>query len=113
MRHSYWCALASSTAGVTAGGVSFVTNAYEHDNRYVGKQPAFNSAMDLNNNTVGVNTIHQVNGLPDKLAIQAALTQKYSAGEMFVWEIPQGKTDVGEAQSEGILVKSDRRRVYP
>ncbi len=112
MRHSYWCALSVSTGGVTASDVYFVTTAHEYENRYVGKQPAFNSTMDLKNNEVGMFTNHQVNGLPDEAAIQADLTQKYAAGEMYIWERPPGR-DVGQEQSEGIIVKSNLTRVHP
>jgi hypothetical protein len=111
MRHSYWCALSVSTAGVTAGDVDIVTTAHEYDNRHDGKQPAFNSTMDLKNNEVGMSTHHQVNGLPDAAAIQAELTQKYAAGEMYIWERPAGR-DVGQEQSEGIIVKSNLTKVY-
>jgi hypothetical protein len=112
MRHSYWCSLAVSTFGVTAGDVVSVSTAHEFDNRDNGQQ-AFNSTMDLKNNDVGMSVNHQVNGLPDKPAIQNELRQKYAAGEMFVWEIPKGKVDAGQEQSEGIIIKSNRTRVFP
>jgi hypothetical protein len=112
MRHSYWCALSVSTAGVTAGDVDIVTTAHEYDNRYDGKQPAFNSTMDLQNNEVGMATNHQVDGLPDRTAIKADLTKKYASGEMYIWERPAGR-DVGQEQSEGIIVKSNLTKVYP
>ena len=69
--------------------------------------------MDVKNNDVGMSVNRQVNGLPDKPAIQDELRQKYAAGEMFVWEIPKGKVDAGQEQSEGIIIKSNRTRVFP
>lgn len=111
MRHSYWCALAVSTLGVSAGDVYFVATAHEYDNRFDGKQPAFCSTMDLKNNDIGMATNHQVNGLPDKDAIKQDLTQKYVNGEMYIWEIP-GSSDVGQEQSEGILIKSNSTRIH-
>ena len=72
----------------------------------------FNSTMDLRNNDVGMATNHQVSGVPDYVAIKADLTQKYATGEMYIWERPAGR-DVGQVQSEGIIVKSNLSRVYP
>ena len=74
----------------------------------------FASTMDLHNNNVGINTIHTLaSGLPDRNAIKEDLTKKYTTGEMYIWEIPKGFTDVKEDQSEGIIIKSNLTRVFP
>ncbi len=113
MRHSYWCSLSVSTAGVTAGDMDLVGTGHEYGNKWTDKQQAFNSTMDLHNNRVGEATNHQVNGLPDKAAIQQDLKQKYANGEMYIWEIPPGAPTQAEGDSEGILVKSNGQRIYP
>jgi hypothetical protein len=111
MRHAYWCALAVSTGGVNATDAFLVSTAHEFDNQ-VNKQAAFNSTMDMRNNEVGFSTNYQVNGLPDKAKIQADLMKKFASGEMYIWERPAGM-DVGEEQSEGIIVKSNQAKIYP
>jgi hypothetical protein len=92
--------------------VILISQAHEYRNRHNDKQQAFNSTMDINNNRVGAAVNHQVDGNPDRAPIKAALTLKYAAGEMFIWEIPRGKGPLQE-NSEGILIKSDGTRIFP
>jgi hypothetical protein len=112
MRHAYWCSLSVSTFPVTAGDVPFISTGHEYDNRYSDKQQAFNSTMDLKNNAVGISVNRQVDGLPDKAAIKQVLEQLYTAGEMYIWEIPPGAASASQGDSEGILIKSDGTRVH-
>lgn len=111
IRHSLWCSLSVSTFPVTAGDVTLISTAHEHDNRS-GKQQAFNGTMDLKNNAVGTSVNRQVNGFPDEKSIIMALEQLYSAGEMYVWEVPLGASTQSAGDSEGILIKSNGDRIH-
>lgn len=111
IRHSLWCSLSVSTFPVTAGDVTLISTAHEHDNRS-GKQQAFNGTMDLKNNAVGTSVNRQVNGLPDELSIIMAIEQLYSAGEMYVLEVPPGASSQSAGDSEGILIKSNGDRIH-
>jgi hypothetical protein len=115
MRHAYWCALATSTLGVSAGDVETITTAHEHDNRYYSnpRQQAFNSTMDMQNNKVGRSVNINSGGFPNTTAIQADLLAKYAQGEMYIWEIPPGAASPTEGNSEGILIKSDGTLINP
>ena len=113
MRHGYWCALAVSTTGVTAGDVELVYYGHEHRNRYDDHQQAFNSTMDIKNNAVGTTVNHTVAGHPDRPPIQQDLNTHYTGGDMYIWQIPPGAASHREGDSEGILLKSDRTRIYP
>jgi len=112
IRHGYWCSLSVSTFPVTAGDVDIISTAHEYRNRYSDNQQAFNSTMDLQNNAVGMTVNHQVNGLPDRTAIKSELEQRYSSGEMYIWEVPQGAASQSQRDSEGILIKSNKTRIY-
>jgi len=109
-RHAYWNSLSVSHVIVTEQQSLLVTTGHEHDNRDddVPRQQAFNSTMDLHNNLVGANISHTtLLGTPDKTAIQTDINQQYANGALWIW-------DGGGAQenSEGILVKSDRAKIY-
>lgn len=112
MRHAYWCSVSVSTFPVTAGDVDILSLAHEYRNRHSDKQQAFNSTMDIKNNGIGAMVNHQNNGLPDRAAIRTDLEQRYAAGEMFIWEIPRGKGPL-QGDSEGILINSNRTRIFP
>ena len=112
IRHGYWCSLSVSTFPVTAGDVDIISTAHEYRNRYSDNQQAFNSTMDLQNNAVGMTVNHQVNGLPDRTAIKSELEQRYSSGEMYIWEVPRGAASQSQRDSEGILIKSNKTRIY-
>ena len=112
MRHAYWCSVSVSTFPVTAGDVELIATGHEYSNRYDDKQQAFHSTMDLKNNAVGMGVNHQVNGLPDRAAIQIELEQRYIAGEMYIWEVPRGAASRLERDSEGILIKSNGSRIH-
>ena len=112
MRHAYWCSVSVSTFPVTAGDVELISTGHEYSNRYDDKQQAFNSTMDLKNNAVGMAVNHQANGLPDRAAIRTDLEQRYNAGEMYIWEIPNGAASRLQQDSEGIIIKSNGTRVY-
>ncbi len=112
IRHAYWCSLSVSTFPVTAGDVPLISTGHERDNRYNDKQQAFNSTMDLKNNAVGISVNRQVNGLPDKTAIKQALEQLYTAGEMYIWEVPPGAASASQGDSEGIVRKSDGTKIH-
>jgi hypothetical protein len=112
IRHGYWCSLSVSTFPVTAGDVDIISTAHEYRNRYSDNQQAFNSTMDLQNNAVGATVNHQVNGLPDRTAIKSELEQRYSSGEMYIWEVPRGAASQSQRDSEGILIKSNKTRIY-
>ncbi len=111
IRHSYWCSLSVSTFSVTATDVSVISTAHEYDNRSGGQQ-AYNGTMDLYNNSVGITINRQVNGLPDNGAIKQNLEQLYTAGEMYVWEVPLKADSESAEDSEGILIKSNGNRIY-
>ena len=113
MRHSYWCSLAVSTTGVFAGDVDLVSTGHEHTNCYDDHQQAFNSTMDIKNNAIGRGVNHTSGGHPDRTPIKTDLTAKYAAGEMYIWEIPPGAASRRESDSDGILIKSNRTRIYP
>ncbi len=68
--------------------------------------------MDLKNNAVGKSVNRQVNGLPDELSIIMTLEQLYTAGEMYVWEVPPGASSQSAGDSEGILIKSNGDRIH-
>ena len=68
--------------------------------------------MDLQNNAVGMTVNHQVNGLPDRTAIKSELEQRYSSGEMYIWEVPRGAASQSQRDSEGILIRSNKTRIY-
>ena len=108
MRHSYWNAQCVSDALVSNQATIFVTTAHEYGNKWSTHDQAFNTTMDLHNNAVGRATVHSHLGFPDQQAILADLTQKYAAGVLWIWdgERPQG-------DSEGILSKSDRTKIFP
>ena len=112
IRHGYWCSLSVSTFPVTAGDVEIISTAHEYRNRYSDHQQAFNSTMDLQNNAVGMTVNHQLNGLPDRTAIKSELEQRYSSGEMYIWEVPRRGASQSQGDSEGILIKSNKTRIY-
>ncbi len=111
MRHALWCSLSVSTFSVNAGDVWLISTAHEHDN-YSQGQPAFDSSMDLHNNTVGMSVVHRDGLVPDVDAIITDLEQKYDSGVMFIWETSGSSPETPEDFVEGILTNSDRSRIY-
>jgi hypothetical protein len=113
MRHAYWCSLSASTGFVTPNDVSMISQGHEYTNRYEGRQQAFNSTIDLKNNAVGCEVIYQSNGQPNRRAIRAELERRYDAGEMYIWEVPDGAASPLQQASEGIVIKSNNQRIHP
>jgi hypothetical protein len=117
IRHSFWTGLCASDIFVDSQAVSFVTTAHEHNNKWgIGTfgtasapQHAFNSTMDLRNNLIGLGTSHMTaDGAPDRLQILIDLNRQYQQGLMWIYD---GTTS--EAASEGILSKSNRKKIFP
>jgi len=108
IRHSMWNAFCASGWSVTVAEIDTVSTGHEHDNRDDDNQQAFNSAMDLNNNSVGQTVIHSTAlGNPDSPAIITDLTSKYLSGGLWIWA---GGGD--QRSSEGILEKSDNSKIF-
>jgi hypothetical protein len=107
-RHAYWSSLSVSHILVTEQHVLLVTTGHEHDNRDNDHQQAFNSSMDLHNNSIGVTINHTtILGTPDRTPIKNDINQQYTNGGLWIWA-------GGGAQenSEGILVKSNGSKIY-
>jgi len=107
-RHAYWNALCVSHIGVFGWQSILVSTGHEHDNRDEDDQQAFNSTMDLHNNSVGVTINHTtILGTPDRTPIQNDVNQQYADGGLWIWA-------GGGAQEncEGILVKSNGAKIY-
>lgn len=65
--------------------------------------------MDLRNNLIGSTTAHTTwSGVPDRPAILNDLRGQYSRGLMWIYD-----GNGSEAQSEGIITKSDRKKIFP
>ena len=110
-RHAYWNALAVSHWGVTAFMVDLVTTGHEFDNRASGQQ-AFNSSMDLYNNRVGQTIeIMRLDGAPAKRRIRERIIELYASGDFWIWRRGQNFVN-SEQNSEGILIKSNRSKIY-
>ncbi|MDD2598156.1 MAG: hypothetical protein PHO37_02865 [Kiritimatiellae bacterium] len=107
-RHAYWNSLSASHILVTKQQALLVTTGHEHDNRDDDHQQAFNSTMDLHNNSVGIAINHTTFlGTPDEAVIQNDISLQYSNGGLWIW-------DGGGSQenSEGILVQSNGLKIY-
>ena len=57
--------------------------------------------------------IYQSNGQPNRRAIRAELERRYDAGEMYIWEVPDGAASPLQQASEGIVIKSNNQRIHP
>jgi hypothetical protein len=113
IRHSYWCALSASDGYVTQDQILYFATAHEFDDKWndTPREQAFNSTMDLWNNFVGstVNISHPtLPPTPNITQILQTLEQKYSAGELRIYD---GSTSEGE--SEGIILKSNGTKIHP
>jgi hypothetical protein len=111
IRHSYWCALSVSDGYVTQDQVLYFTTAHEHDDKWTDKEQSFNTTMDLWNNFTGSTVDISVPTLPptpNTNLILHALEQKYSAGELWIFD---GNSSQGA--SEGIILKSDGLKIHP
>ena len=113
IRHSYWNALCVSDGYVTQTQTLYFTTSHEYDNKNIDtpRQPAFDSTMDLWNNFTG-STV-QISYLtipptPNQTAILQALEQKYSAGQLRIWD-GGGSEDI----SEGIILNSNGTKILP
>jgi hypothetical protein len=112
IRHAMWNALSVSSWLVSAAEIDAVTTGHEYDNCYSDHEQAFNSTMDLKHNDVGQTADHSTSlGNPDRPAILTDLGGKYSSGVMWIWAAGASPTN-SEANSEGILIKSDRTKIH-
>ena len=114
IRHAYWNALGASSPWVGAWAVGLVSTGHERNNKFdldsdgsviFGGEygQAFNSTMDLHNNSVGRGIIHTtVLGTPDRVSIQSDLNTLYGNGDLWVWD----------SAGEGILQKSNGAKIY-
>ena len=110
IRHSYWCALSVSDGYVTQDQVLYFTTTHEHDDKWTDNEQSFNTTMDLWNNFTGSTVDIAVPSLPptpNTSLILQALEQKYSAGELWIFD---GNTSQGA--SEGIILKSDGSKIH-
>jgi hypothetical protein len=41
------------------------------------------------------------------------LDHSYDAGEMYIWEVPDGAASPLQQASEGIVIKSNNQRIHP
>lgn len=124
IRHSYWNALCASDSWIPLSAIQGFATAHEWDNKWgykldvnpnglidVTPQPAFDSTMDLFNNSVGRGTVHFISDglgghVPDRSAILSDLTSKHSSGALYIWD---GGSD--EGHSQGILLKSNGKKI--
>jgi hypothetical protein len=121
LKHSYWNALGASNVAIGKTFTLQFTTAHEYSNKVKDqgssdtKLGAYNNTMDLFNNDVGANTAitkqDPVKGpVPDTAAIQAALLQKLSAGELMIWD---GTGEWNSKTTNRLLIKSNKQKYYP
>ena len=107
-RHAYWMSLSVSQLGVAQWEALLISTGHEHNNRDDDHQQAFNSTMDLHNNSVGSGITHTtLLGTPDRTPIQNDITQQYTNGGLWIW-----RGGGAQENSEGILVKSNGSKIY-
>ena len=107
-RHAYWMSLSVSQLGVAQWEALLISTGHEHDNRDDDHQQAFNSTMDLHNNSIGSGIIHTtLMGTPDTTPIRNDVIQQYTNGGLWIWA-----GGGAEGNSEGILVKSNGTKIY-
>ncbi len=112
IRHSLWNALSVLSPLVSADEIYHVTTGHEYDNCHTGHQQAFNSTMDLHNNEVGRTVSFPITTIVTVPRVAEVLEDMYETGLLWIWE-DAGAAINSEANSEGILVKSNNIKIYP
>jgi hypothetical protein len=83
--------------------------AHENDNFSSGNNWAYESTMDIHNNTVGAASIHStVFNNPETAAIRTDVTAKLAAGELYIWDSSGAEHTAFKA-----TMKSNDLPIYP
>lgn len=87
LRHSSWIAHCASQDLINPVMAELLGTAHEYDNFSSGNNWAYESTMDLHNNTIGATCIHSnFLGFPETAAIRNDVTAKLVAGELWIWD---------------------------
>jgi hypothetical protein len=113
IRHSYWASQCVSDPAITVADTLVLLTAHEFKNKWQDIQQAFNSSMDLWNNSVGTGVEHWMIGGPNLSLILQDLNILYNNGSMRIWKVPSGALTQEEKHSEGVLINSNGSKIIP
>jgi hypothetical protein len=111
LRHSCWNALMASDSLIGPSWGLLFSTAHEFNNWAIDHGDAFDSTMDLHNNFIGSLEIHSVLGVPNYVAIRAALLGRLGKGDL--WIVPHEFAESETGHISGHVIKSNHQKVFP